>query len=158
MEVLALDSDQPVAAGEVGRIVVTDLFARAMPFIRYDTGDLGRLAQAHPGDLAEIIGRQGDVIYDGRGRAIAPTTLLNTMWAFDDVWQFQLLQTDRRTYRFLAVAEPDAARDAALDAALRAMLGGDVALTIEFVDEIAAMPSGKRRPTADLWGRPEAQR
>lgn len=153
VEVLALESDEPAPAGEMGRVVVTDLYSRAMPFIRYDTGDLGRACADHPGDLAEIVGRRGDVIYGGRGQAIAPTTLLYTMWAFDDVWQFQLIQTGRTTYRFLAVAQPDPARDAALAAALRDLIGGDVDLTIEYVDEIAAMPSGKRRPTANLWQR-----
>ena len=34
---------QPVPPGEVGRLVVTDLINTAMPLIRYDVGDVGRL-------------------------------------------------------------------------------------------------------------------
>lgn len=37
------DSGAPCADGEQGRVVVTDLFNHSMPFIRYDTGDHGRL-------------------------------------------------------------------------------------------------------------------
>ena len=40
-EILKLTSDEPAAKGEVGRIVVTDLYNYAMPFVRYDTGDVG---------------------------------------------------------------------------------------------------------------------
>jgi phenylacetate-CoA ligase len=34
---------QPAAAGEVGRLVVTDLINTAMPLVRYDVGDVARL-------------------------------------------------------------------------------------------------------------------
>jgi phenylacetate-CoA ligase len=40
---------KPAPAGEVGRIVVTDLINTTMPLIRYEVGDVGRL---HPGQCA----------------------------------------------------------------------------------------------------------
>jgi len=39
-----LDDGVPVAPGQVGRVVVTDLRGRTMPLLRYDTGDLARTA------------------------------------------------------------------------------------------------------------------
>lgn len=39
VELLELDSDAPVAAGELGRVVVTGLVNRSMPLLRYDIGD-----------------------------------------------------------------------------------------------------------------------
>lgn len=44
LEVLRVDSDIPVEPGEMGRLVFTGLRNRAMPLLRYDTGDLGRLS------------------------------------------------------------------------------------------------------------------
>ena len=41
IEMLSLDSDDPVKPGELGRIVVTDFYNKAFPMIRYDTGDTG---------------------------------------------------------------------------------------------------------------------
>ena len=41
IEMLRLDSDDPVKPGELGRIVVTDFYNKAFPMIRYDTGDTG---------------------------------------------------------------------------------------------------------------------
>lgn len=37
------DRDKPVADGNSGRIVVTHFYNKVMPFIRYDTGDLGMI-------------------------------------------------------------------------------------------------------------------
>ena len=37
IEMLSLDSDEPVKPGELGRIVVTDFYNKAFPMIRYDT-------------------------------------------------------------------------------------------------------------------------
>ena len=41
VEILDLEKDISVEDGKLGRIVVTDLYNKAMPMIRYDTGDLG---------------------------------------------------------------------------------------------------------------------
>ena len=38
IELLGLNDDKPVKNGEMGRIVITDLYNYAMPLIRYDTG------------------------------------------------------------------------------------------------------------------------
>lgn len=40
IEVLKQNSNEPAKIGEVGRIVVTDLYSFAVPLIRYDTGIL----------------------------------------------------------------------------------------------------------------------
>lgn len=41
-----VDADgQPVADGDYGRILVTDLYNAAMPYIRYDTGDHGTMSK-----------------------------------------------------------------------------------------------------------------
>jgi phenylacetate-coenzyme A ligase PaaK-like adenylate-forming protein len=65
VEVLDVDSDAPIAEG-VGKLVVTNLypFAQMMPLIRYDTGDLVRLARCpRDGTKAfEFLGRRRNCI------------------------------------------------------------------------------------------------
>ena len=67
-EILKLDSDEPAEPGELGRIVITDLYNYAIPLIRYDNGDLA-VAERKEKDgrfrlyLKELYGRRGDMIY-----------------------------------------------------------------------------------------------
>ena len=42
VEVLSLHSDNSAPPGEMGRVVITDLFNKAMPLIRYDTGEFSK--------------------------------------------------------------------------------------------------------------------
>lgn len=151
LELLDLTSDRPVPPGEIGRIVITDLFARAMPFIRYDTGDLGRMSAEHPYALAEVVGRRMDLILGDQGQAVAPSALVFKMFAFDDIRQYQLVQTGRAEYRVDLIAREDPARDLGVQAALGELLGPNATIVIRYVREVASLPSGKRRPVANLW-------
>ena len=73
-ELLKPNSDEPVKPGEIGRLVVTDLYNRSLPFIRYDTGDL---AISHDLDigylktLSSFQGRIADTIYSVNGNMIS---------------------------------------------------------------------------------------
>ena len=71
------DNNEPVPNGEHGHIISTNLANYVMPFIRYNTGDLGILSTEkycccgrgyHK--LSNIIGRTRDVIYTPDGRKI----------------------------------------------------------------------------------------
>lgn len=66
VEVLKMDSDEPAAAGELGRIVVTDLYNLAFPLVRYDTGDVATMVYSENGlpYLENLYGRKMDLIYD----------------------------------------------------------------------------------------------
>lgn len=58
------DNNQPVANGQEGRIVITSLFNKAHPFIRYDIGDIGILDEKSTFKkpiLKQLIGRTNDV-------------------------------------------------------------------------------------------------
>jgi phenylacetate-CoA ligase len=46
IEVVKMTNETPASPGELGRIVVTDLYNRLMPMIRYDTGDIGALSES----------------------------------------------------------------------------------------------------------------
>jgi len=68
VEVLNPDGSD-TAIGEIGKIVTTGYNNYGMPFIRYDTGDLGRLAGKNGGivTFTEIIGRSQDYLIDANG-------------------------------------------------------------------------------------------
>jgi len=58
------DDNQPVPNGKEGRIVITSLFNKAHPFIRYDIGDIGILDEKSTFKkplLKKLIGRTNDI-------------------------------------------------------------------------------------------------
>ena len=70
-EILDATSHQPVAAGEVGEIVVTNLNRTLMPVVRYRTGDMGRWVDVGPCECGfkglsfELLGRCDDLLVIG---------------------------------------------------------------------------------------------
>ena len=69
LEILKLEEDAPVEAGEVGRMVFTSLHRHGQNLRRYDLGDLGRWVEACPCGRSEprfeLMGRHGDVFRVG---------------------------------------------------------------------------------------------
>jgi len=65
-EILALDSDEPIKAGEVGRLMVTTLGIEGSPLVRLDTGDRLRLLEpcscGDPRPAVVVLGRASDAI------------------------------------------------------------------------------------------------
>ena len=150
-EFLRLDSDEPQAPGEMARVVITDLYNRALPMIRFDTGDLA--VTAEPDERGEITallrieGRCADVIYDTSGGQVSsPSASAIMVKAFPEVQQFQLVQTGKITYRLTVASGEADYREADLAAELRRWLGQDAHISVELVDSIPRLPSGKHRP------------
>ena len=71
------NNNQPVPFGQPGKIVITDLYNRAHPFIRYELGDLGQLSTKstlqHP-ILKSLTGRTSDFISLPSGKIAAGLT------------------------------------------------------------------------------------
>lgn len=150
IELLKFDSDQPAAAGELGRIVVTDLFNRAMPLIRYDTGDAAVAKQGTECDwqtraFALLEGRAVDIIYDTRGNRLSPFVVGFTMWPYDKVKQFQFIQEGAKQYRLKVIGAREHYNDSVFEEEFRKKLGPDAEIAIDHVAEISSSPSGKRR-------------
>jgi phenylacetate-CoA ligase len=90
---------EPAAPGETGEIVVTNLLNRAMPFIRYKTGDLGAFdenvctcGRGFP-LLKMIEGREDEHLILPSGRNVSPriSDLLNFVF-HDYILKFQIIQ------------------------------------------------------------------
>ncbi|MSS26188.1 MULTISPECIES: phenylacetate--CoA ligase family protein [unclassified Collinsella] len=149
-EIVDFDSDKPSPKGQVGRIVVTDLRNYAMPMIRYDTGDVGRLENRtfrdkHYTALVDFGGRKVDVIYDCNGQKISPHAITNLMWKFTGINQYQLIQKDKGSY-LLKINVPDSfSFNEELEHDLMHVLGIGANLQVERVDEIPVLSSRKRK-------------
>ena len=149
VEVLSLDSDKPAKEGEVGRIVVTDLFSYAMPLIRYETGDLGVLGKGCSCDLEGPIlehleGRETEMVYSTNGNKISPLFIEDIMCDFPGVFQYQFIQYGKKDYTLKVVNKKGAEFDA--DKAvnyIKFWMGADANVKIEFVDNIERLKSGK---------------
>lgn len=138
--------------GELGEIVVTDLDNRAMPFIRYRTGDLGILSDEpcrcgrHSPVLATVQGRMSEIIVGPNGKYYAcpgPT------WLGADipgVGQLQLIQSSLTDIEVRIVPGPewtDQSR-ARIGDRMRLLLG-EVHVTVTLTDHIAPAASGKHQ-------------
>lgn len=90
------DKGRDVDIGEVGNIVVTGFNNRGMPFIRYDTGDMGEVAYRNGGIIHfnKIHGRNQDYIVSKNNQRVFLTALIfgQHLKAFRNIKQWQLLQ------------------------------------------------------------------
>lgn len=145
-ECLKVDSDEPVEEGEAGRIVVTDLFNKAFPLIRYDTGDLGIL-EHKAGEfpyLKEIYGRSRDCVYTVDGILISPAKVSVTMWGTENVKQWQFIQEDWNEYVMkLNCSGP--VDEGNIIEKFKNILGYEANIRIIYTDEIPVQASNKRR-------------
>lgn len=145
-ECLKTDSDEPVEDGEAGRIVVTDLFNKSFPLIRYDTGDLGVLEHKE-GEfpyLKEIYGRSRDCVYTVDGILISPAKIFVTMWGTDNVKQWQFIQEDQNQYVMkLNCSGP--VDESGIIEKFKSILGYEANIRIMYTDEIPVQASNKRR-------------
>lgn len=71
------ENNQPVAQGEKGRMVITSLYNRAQPMIRYDIGDTGMLSPKSTLKkpiLEKLIGRTNDIARLANGKVVPGLT------------------------------------------------------------------------------------
>lgn len=146
-ECLKIESDEETESGEVGRIVITDLFNKAMPMIRYDTGDLGVMERTSKNELPffkEIYGRKRDCIYKTNGELLSPAKIFVLMWGSEGLYQWQFIQETKKDYVLKLNAKKDFDVCAVLDK-LKSVIGLDARIEVELVNDIPVTASNKRR-------------
>jgi phenylacetate-CoA ligase len=157
VETFDMEKDIPIGQNMLGRIVITDLFNFAMPLIRYDTGDIGIIAEKEVNNklqlvLSKVEGRKVDFINDTSGRLVSPHVITNTLWNYSDILQFQFIQINFKEYKMKLNLELSGtySRIKALDKDLKNYLGDDAEISYEYVNEIPLMASGKRKKIINL--------
>lgn len=71
------ENNHPVPHGTEGRVVITSLYNKAHPFIRYDLGDMGRFSKdssVNKPILESLIGRTNDIVMLPSGKKAAGLT------------------------------------------------------------------------------------
>ena len=154
LEVVDADG-QPVVAGQRGEVLITDLDNRAMPFIRYRTGDLATWAQ---GDcrcgrslprLASLEGRVLDLIHGPGGAVISGTFWPQIVKQTSvRVRLFQVVQSELERVRIRLVMSPPGPLSPGGEARLLERIQTEapgLMAELEYVDDIPLTPGGKRR-------------
>ncbi|MFC2169343.1 phenylacetate--CoA ligase family protein [Acidobacteriota bacterium] len=107
-----LDKDgTPVLPGMPGRVVVTDLFGKLMPFIRYDQGDLATVEQESGFDtdfrrkIRQIIGREDDIGLLPDGTRFYYHEFDMVLSKYEEISQFRILQQTRNLFKIFIVAD-----------------------------------------------------
>jgi phenylacetate-CoA ligase len=152
IEVLGLDEDKPLPYGTVGRIVVTDFFNYAMPIIRYDTGDLGVMSinKDNVPYLERIEGRKLDMIYDTSGNFVS-SHLAYHLCKYGKYRQFQLVQYGLKDYNINLNTENKVEKEIEMINEYKGYLGADANITVNYVDEIPILDSGKRQEVTNTY-------
>ncbi len=154
IEILNFDDDSPVSPGECGRIVLTDLYNRAMPFIRYDTGDVGAAGDVSGRTLTRIEGRKRDLIRNTQGEVVYPGVISILFWQYRDIIQYQFIQRGAKQYRIRINCGSDRyAREDAICRDVRHYMGEDAEIEFEYTTEIPVLASGKRKTIENLWNK-----
>ncbi|MDC7236621.1 MAG: hypothetical protein PQJ45_02475 [Sphaerochaetaceae bacterium] len=149
IELLKLDSNEPAAYGELGRIVITDLYNYAFPLIRYDTGDTGVMEEGILESsgwpyLKYLYGRKVDIIYDTNGDPIHPMNFARILKNVDGINQWQFIQKSKDTYlvklnlKYTIDFDP-------IRAAIQELVKPDGIVNFQIVEDIPVLASGKRK-------------
>lgn len=144
---------QPAPPGVVGDLVMTGLWNRAMPLVRYRVGDTGAWSdQRCPCGrglplLPRLEGRAKDVLVGATGRRLTQVTVSETLKSIEGLERYQLRQRQRLRIEARVVAKPGMGEEVSRMVAerLRQQLG-DVEVEASVVDVLPRGPAGKVRP------------
>lgn len=153
------DFGQSLPVGEEGNLVATSLVNRAMPLIRYLSGDRGALlpgtcACGRPTPVLGVVtGRAADVLVLRGGQRISPYALTCALERIGGVLRYQVSQLDPARVRVRAILDGAANRET-IAAQVRTALRFDVApfldAEVEFVDRLPTGPRAKFRVVQPL--------
>lgn len=149
VEILDMEKDIPAKPGQAGRIVVTDLFNYCMPLLRYDTGDIARFGKDEISGAPTFKGLEGrkmDMVYDTSGTLISSFIIYTKFYNYYTlIKQYQFIQEDQKSYRIKLNLEGQFDFENELIQDVKKDFGEDALVTVEYVDEIPALSSGKRK-------------
>ncbi len=154
LELIDFDGNPVGVNDRVGRIVGTNFTNRAMPLIRYDTGDLGiygnetcDCGRGLPRLIKKLPGRKDNLLISQDGRYIPPG-FFQTLFSETGVpsAMYQLIQRSRENFKLRMVRGPEYDENivAALKIRLLEHIGEKSLIDVEWVEKIEST-DGKAR-------------
>lgn len=148
IEILKMNSNEPAEEGEIGRVVITDLFNYAFPIIRYENGDLASKITLPNGRvyLKDVVGRKVDMLYTTDGKMVNWLRSLIFLKEFDDIRQFQVIQNSYHDFEWILNTDNHGYEEIITKEA-KEVFGADSVHTFKYVEEIPKLASGKTQMT-----------
>lgn len=155
-----LDNNNSVLPlGNEGRVVITSLFNRAHPFIRYDIGDIGCLSEDSTVSkpiLAKLTGRTNDMIILPSGKKAAGLTFYYITKSIiekdGNVKEFVISQEAEHTFNILYVSERQLSKNnvTKIEAAIKRYLEPGLIINFERTSKLTRNKSGKLKQFTSL--------
>ncbi len=155
---------RPVSTGERGRVLLTDLTNAVMPLVRYDSGDMataGGSCSCGRGFplISRIEGRGSECLTLPDGRLLSSVAFSHYLFVSrgytEHILKYQAEQTGpgSLTFRFVPVGKAPESLVQGLRADLAELLGPNISIDVQAVEDIPAEPSGKRAVIKPLRSR-----
>lgn len=150
VEVLSSDGSA-CAAGETGRVVVTDLHNFATPLIRYELRDYAEVGPACTcgrglPTLTRVLGRQRNMVVLPNGQRYWPLVGLHQFRSIGEILQYQLIQHDLEhvEMRVVTAGKLTPSAEARLIETVQAALGHPFQIQLNYLTgELERGPGGK---------------
>ena len=148
----------PVADGQTGRIIITSLFNKANPFIRYDVGDMGSIYRVNSKKviLKNLEGRSEDfVLLPNGNKAIGLTFYYVTKSVIEksnEIKEIKIIQTDIDAFKIEYVSKYELSIEQKKEI-LRSMidfLKYDIKVSYEKLNNLRRNKSGKLKQFTSL--------
>ena len=97
--------------------------------------------------FTRIDGRIVDCVDSTSGDLLSPVIVINTMWKYTDIKQFQFIQNGKKDYllKLNLDGEEEYGKIDNLLMDLKEYTGDDAIIDVEYVNEIPLLASGKRK-------------
>jgi len=134
------------------RLIATSLHNPVMPFIRYDTGDIARLADRNDEAglyprIRSMVGRKDECLLTPDGARLPSLNFYSLLQPYTELLRFQFVQTDSARVVLKVALRPGTANADALILRLRdevkKRLGPGLALEVEITENFLTSPDGK---------------
>jgi phenylacetate-CoA ligase len=145
------DKGEAAGSGESGRVICTGLFSFAMPFIRYDLGDIGVVSEkscpcGRGMPLLECLeGRAYDSFISTDGILHSPGSILSRVKRVRGIEQYKIIQENETKVTAQIVPDKNFSQETkeALERTFKTILGEKADIKVEIVNEIPYDSPGK---------------